>query len=129
MKNALNLILVITLFFLIGCGCLKSSKTPSPISQVSKEILEREQFAQKEEDNCSFPHVSFYASGDNKDILEIRVVDDVSPNKASGVIDLLVSEQMRREAKKLKFTAIKIKGGSRSLIKEDSINVTIPLVN
>ncbi|NJM52270.1 MAG: hypothetical protein HC846_02060 [Blastocatellia bacterium] len=129
MKNALNLISVITLFFLIGCGCLKSSKTSPPTSQISNEILAREQFAQKEEDNCSFAHVSIYASGDNKDILEIRVVDDVSPNRVSGVIDLIVSEQMRREAKKLKFTAIIIKGGSRSLIKEDSINVTIPLVN
>jgi hypothetical protein len=113
-------LLAFALLSLAILGCKSLDTTPP-------EVKARIDFAQKQDEETPFQHVLIHASGKEKDVLEISVVDDVSRYAASGTVDLLVSDKLKREAKALGFKTITVKGGSRSWTEKDTINRTIDL--
>lgn len=110
--------LLILLAFIMGCG--------SPNSQISPEAQAREDFASTLRDKTSY-RVVFSAQGNDKEILDIGVIEEVAPYKASDVVDFILSDDLKKNAKALKFKQIIIKGGRKSFGDPDTINTTINL--
>ncbi len=101
---------------------------PSPPSVASQEIEARKRFADRMEDEYRVAfRVLMSAQGEQKDILDISVMEEVSLYDASGVIELYSTDKLKKDAKALKFKQIRIKGGSRSFTAPDTINRTIDL--
>jgi len=115
-----NLITLLLLFLLVF-GCKNGAK-----SELSREASVRESFAK--ETNASSPYrVTYHAIGDNKEILDIYVLEKVAPYANYDTIDLIVTDELKRQAKFLKFKKIVIKGGGGSILRESTINSTINL--
>jgi hypothetical protein len=115
--NISIIVLLCSLFF----GCVDSVSSLS-----SQELRAREDFANNISQNYPF-RVDFSAGGKDKEILEITVIEEVSAYAASGTVDLILSDKLKRDAKALKFKQIHIEGGRKSFGDPDTINRTIDL--
>lgn len=121
-----NILLTVVLFaFLFGCA---SPSSPSLPSAASQEIEARERFASRTEDRYRQAfRVLISAEGQQKDILEITVMANVSPYDAPTIAEIYSTEDLKKDAKALKFKQIRIKGGSINITSPDTINKTIDL--
>jgi len=120
---------VVFFFCSLLFGCVESSLPLSPEAQAKQvEIEARQRFANRIEDEYRVAfRVLISAQGEQKDILDISVMETVSPYDAPGVVELYSTDELRKDAKALKFKQIRIKGGSRSFTAPDTIDKTIDL--
>lgn len=125
MRNLSKLILVFGFWVLLNLGCSNSAK-PTISPTVLAEARVRQDFASNISANYPY-RVVFSAQGENKEILDITVIEEVSAYAASGVVDMIITEKLRKDAKDLKFTKIVIEGGRKSFGAKDTINKTIYL--
>jgi hypothetical protein len=109
------------LLILIVVGCGGSSDLAT-----SSEARARQDFASNINQNYPF-HVGFSAQGNDREILDIVVLETASPYAADGMVEMIVTDKLKKEAKALKFTQIRIKGGRSSFGSPDTIDKTISL--
>ncbi len=125
MKKIISIVIFLCSLF-IGCtGSLTSPPSPEVLAKQA-EIRARQDFARNIRENYPY-RVTFGAQGENKEILDITVIEEVPPYAASGTLDFIVSDDLKRDAKALEFTQIHIKGGRKSFGDPDTINRTINL--
>lgn len=115
--------LVFLLSIVCNCGGSKATIKPSPEAD---EARARQSFAR--EINQSYPfRVSFSAQGEEKDVLEITIIEEVSPSASAGVVEIIVTDELKADAKRLKFKQIAIKGGRKSFTAPDTVDKKIDL--
>lgn len=93
----------------------------------SPEVEERKAFAKSLDDDSTFRHVGYRVDGKDSDTLRIDVTDEVAPFAVQGTVEMLVTSDLKGNAKKLGFVQIHVKGGTRTLTEPDTINRTISL--
>lgn len=125
MKKIISAVIFLCSLF-IGCTSSLTSPPSPEVLAKQNEIRVRQDFANKADEKCPF-RVVISAQGKDRTILDIGVIEEVAPYAASGTVELLVSEEMKRDAKALGFTEIQVEGGRKSFGDPDTINKTIYL--
>lgn len=124
MKIILGLFLPVCLLVFAILGC---SSSPEDLAK-QNEIRKRKDFASRTEDEYRKAfRVLISAQGEQKDTLEISVIETVSPYDAPSIVELYSTDELKKEAKALKFKQIYIKGGGKSFGDPDTINKSIDL--
>lgn len=127
MKSILPSFFALSFLFFTVLGC--SSSPPSQPSLPSPSALEAEarlKFANGISKDYPY-RVSFSAQGKDREILDINILEEVSPSAAYSTIDFIVDDDLTQKASALKFTQIRIKGGRKSFGEPDTVNKTINL--
>lgn len=102
-------------------GCVGSSRSAD-----SLEAVARQDFARRINQDNPF-RVSFSAQGNEREILNITILEEVSAYGADDAVWLILTDELKLDAKRLKFTQIRIKGGRSSFGDPDTINKTVDL--
>jgi hypothetical protein len=120
MNSPIYILLIIFLCALLF-GCVGSTG-----SAASPEARARQDFASRINQDYPF-RVSFSAQGNDRELLEITVLEKVSAYGADDTVWLILTDELKKDAKRLKFTHIRIKGGRSSFGDPDTINKTVDL--
>lgn len=118
MKNLKSLVIVLIFIFTLGLGCTNSKE--SPVTQA------RINFARQYGDKFFIRDASFSAQGKERKTLEIRVISSRGRADMSTTVELLVSNELKRDAKSLGFEEIVVTAYGDSLM-EGSEKQTILL--
>lgn len=118
MKNLKSSIIVLIFILSFGLGCASLKESP--------EVQARIDFARQYEDKFFIRNASFSAKGKERKTLEISVISSRGRADMSTTIELLVSNDLKRDAKSLGFEEILVTAYGDSWM-EESVKRTIPL--
>jgi hypothetical protein len=118
MKNLKSSIIVLIFILSIGFGCAGLKESP--------EVQARIDFARQYEDKFFIRDARFSARGKERKTLEISVISSRGRADMSTTLELLVSDDLKRDAKSLGFEEILVTAYGDSWM-EGSVKRTIPL--